>query len=307
MATTKLHRFTLRARQRQVGGSTFTKSQSFTLQVGHPDVEAFKADRAWDHTMVGAPPPPRPQPVGKAPISGDGQAAYRQLFQGLHDTAARVEQLPLEQRRELQRQVHLNRRNLVPLLALILCPAGDAYQAQLEAELPVDGPAAFPSSAPALEAPAALEPDLDVDADGVPFTGSEDSQGDDEAVAQVLEDTAVDNDADPDQARALALADAAQANGEAPAPAPSSTPAPAAPSSTPLAELQALLVAGGGRSSMDELRALARKAGLAVTADHDKLRNRAALITALGELVADAPPAAAAPTLTSAPSPGELA
>lgn len=318
MPTVKLHRFTLRARQRTVAGSTFTKGQSFTLPVGHPDVATYKADSAWVHNIVGAPAAPAPVPAAStAAISPEGQAAYRTVYTRLHDAAAHVERLTPEQRRELARQVHANKRNLLPLLVLVLAPAGPDFQAQLEAEQPMDlddleaelGLRRAPPSPPDTEAPvidgagapaptppatdpasavreAGAEVGLDVDADGEPF---EEGAGDD---TEGPGDDEADDEAPPTEA----------------AP-PAATP-PADPKAVALAKLQGLLIEPG-RTSMDELRALAREAGLPVTVEHDRLRARAPLLTALGELVAalaPAPPSSAPPATDpkAPPAPSEL-
>lgn len=309
---TKLHRFTLRARQRTIAGATFTKGQSFTLPVGHPEVPTYKADPAWVHTMVGAAPPPRQQPATTGVISAEAQAAYRAVYQRLHDAAAGVERLTPEQRRELARQVHANKRNLLPLLVLVLAPAGPDFQAQLEREQPLDltdleaelglrraPPTPEPDTEGEADAPdpdpadavrlAGAEVSVDLDADGEPFeANAADSQDDDDA--------------------GLGEAPPAAPAPEQPA-VPASPPAPPAdPQAAALAKLQGLLIEPG-RTSMDELRALAREAGLAVTVEHDRLRARAPLLTALGELVAErlapAPASPPAPS-TAAPSPDEL-
>ena len=295
---------TCRAPRRQVGSTSFTRGQSFTLPIT-ADVAAYKRDQAWDVKIVpgvrgkgdgGPAEPPAAVPV-------KAQAAFTGLVNRLAAARDDADRLTPEELAGLRAQVGGGLRPIAELLAQVfggkvrfwmavlrLAPralewAVDKIEELADRDGEEEEPEPSTARADRLAATVKVPSPEEIRA-AARELAAEDADGP-EADPEDLDGDGGDRGADADEADPDAEA---EAQGAGPA--------------EPMAALQAAVLAlQEGSEGVTMARALefARAAGLAVTPELARIRKRDSLAAAHAELIAQA-----APPAPASPSPTEL-
>jgi hypothetical protein len=280
----RVHRFTLSAASRMLGGQRVTRGHTITLPVGAPGVAPLLADAAWDHTMISA-AEPRGKAVAKAKADAAGMDIPRKsaaAFTGLSNRlTASVDELEAMTPAERQAFAFLVKGN-APHLVRFLTHLGLL-------ELLAPTPETFPEAAPEAE----TDPE---DVDHAPPATEPEALAPSPAPARPLVAPEL---AAEIQAAATAQAQA-QADAKATAKAEAKAKAAEADRGAAMDALRAKLV-DPGSSTMVQLVKLAKLAGLTVPEALIARKDRPALIAGLAELIASPVPAS-----TVAPDPNDL-